>query len=211
MVRLIAEVGSTHNGKWHECYCAICEAFDRGITDVKFQLLEDHHIKNGNIPIDARWMKELVEEGKKRGVNVFASVWSMKNADILLDAGATTVKVAYSACKDASFILYLSTVFEEVIVSCDVNTILPLKTKKLFCIPEYPVYQRLSFEGLFPKFDGFSDHTLGINQTIEAVQHGAKIIEKHVCQVPNSECPDARFALSWSKMGYLAEFFRNIK
>jgi sialic acid synthase SpsE len=73
----------------------------------------------------------------------------------------------------------------------------PEYVQRLYCIAEYPVKYRIDFDGIFKRFDGFSDHTLGISQSIEAVNRGARIIEKHF-RLDNKKCdhvPDGMFAI----------------
>jgi len=205
--RIIPDIGSTHNGNFKNCVSAIINASASGVKDIKFQLLEKRHVKNGNIPIDKKWLPDLVKIGKENNINVFASVWSLDSMKTLRDAGADTVKFAYSMINELSLQRKAMIMFEEVIISGDIMNVPIIPCLKLFCVPMYPVYFKISFEELFPKFDGFSDHTMGISQTIDAIKYGAKIIEKHVCQDKPSNCPDARFAVSWDKIKYLAERF----
>lgn len=209
-MRLIVDVGSTHCGKFEECIYAIDNAKECGIKDVKFQLLEKSMTKNsGNIYLDPTYMKELVTYGKSMGINVFASVWSKSAANVMKEAGATSVKVAHSYRHNSELINYLIKVmeFDEVIVSSDfMGPFYPFATM-LYCIPMYPVPFVVSFERAFPLFSGFSDHTMGVNQTITAIQSGAQIIEKHVIQDITVDCPDSRFALDWDRIKYLQENF----
>jgi sialic acid synthase SpsE len=73
--------------------------------------------------------------------------------------------------------------------------------KKLYCHTIngktiYPVIEKLDFVGLFPLFDGFSSHFFNWRQNVEAMKHGAKIIECHFkLNKPDIDCPDSRFAL----------------
>jgi sialic acid synthase SpsE len=77
-----------------------------------------------------------------------------------------------------------------------------------YCIPEYPVRYQVDFEGLFPMFDGLSDHTLGFRQTIRAAEMGAQFIEKHFQGNWDSSCPDGCFAL---KPAQLDEMVKQLK
>lgn len=120
----------------------------------------------------------------------------------------------------------------EPIVSCDIMTehLVSATATKLYCIPEYPVRYEVCFDGIFEgnyvdsgiptktafpnmpdegnlltyRFQGFSDHTLGIRQTRRAIQSGAQVIEKHVRLGYNDEtCPDAFFAVKIEELGQL--------
>jgi len=202
MVRLIAEIGSTHDGEKAACIAAIENAAETGIKDVKFQLLEPEQIKEtGNISIKPSWLPDLIRCGNGNGVNVFASVWSDTAMALLHNAGANTVKIAYSMNLQHWLIKEAVKMFPEVIVSGDIMHRATVNCIELYCIPLYPVPYEVSFvDGLFPMFAGFSDHTLGIRQSTIAALAGAKIIEKHVFQNENSRTPDRRFAISWKEM-----------
>ncbi len=66
----------------------------------------------------------------------------------------------------------------------------------LYCIPEYPVRYHVDFESIFPRFDGFSSHCLGIEQDMNAVSAGAQVLEKHfTLDRDDIRCPDHNFAL----------------
>ena len=207
--RIIAEIGSTHDGKKDECLNAIKSAADVGIHDVKFQLLEDYHLKSGNIPLSKDWLPDLIEYGNENRVNVFASCWSSSSLNTLKMAGAKTVKIAYSANENIDLVTEACYLFTEVIISGDIMHYVGIGID-LFCIPQYPIYHKINFDGLFPPFHGFSDHTLGIRQSMKAITEGARIIEKHVCQCPNSPCPDAKFAISWDQMKSLVKFSEGV-
>ena len=71
-------------------------------------------------------------------------------------------------------------------------------TKIFFCLfLDYPVHFEPNFDHLFPRFKGFSDHTLGYAQTIRAIEAGAQIIEKHfTLDHKDIECPDFLFCFN---------------
>lgn len=196
---VIAEIGSTHDGISSECFKAIDNAKRAGIGYVKFQLLEKQHLGYGNVPFDKRILPDLIEYGRNIGIEVFASCWSISSVKYLSDCGA---KICKFSCdfRDIHLIENAKKLFDVVILSsteCLVGGFV-----NLFCVPEYPVVGNVCFDGLFKpgKFDGFSDHTVGIKQSKNAIRVGAKIIEKHVLQHNGSQCPDAKFAVSWNKL-----------
>jgi sialic acid synthase SpsE len=203
--RIIPDIGSTHDGCEDKCHKAISAAASVGISEVKFQLLEPDQCKEGNISIKPSWIPRLIQTGADCGVNVFFSVWSEQSMKICHDAGMKTIKFAYSMNRHFWMIKAAQKLFDEVIVSGDIMHRSPPGCTELFCLPFYPVYYQVSFEGLFPKFSGFSDHTLGTSQTIKAIEAGAKIIEKHVYQNEKSKTPDRKFAISWDELRELKE------
>jgi N-acetylneuraminate synthase/N,N'-diacetyllegionaminate synthase len=204
-IRTIIDIGSTHDGKEESCHSAINMAVEHGISDVKFQLLEPNQSIGGNISIKPSWLSRIVQSGKDCNVNVFCSVWTEEAMKLCSGAGMKTIKFAYSMNGHRYLIKSALGMFKEVIVSGDIMHRAPAGCIELFCLPFYPVYYQVSFEGLFPKFSGFSDHTLGISQTINAIASGAKIIEKHVYQNESSKTPDRNFAISWDELRELRE------
>lgn len=205
--RIIAELGSCHMGKIERIYEAIdrCKLFN--ISALKLQLFpnEDKYTSVGNVYLSPELFKLAFEYGKSVGLPVSASVFDMESYYFLRNLQPDFIKFSYSNkhqwwikdCLDHGF---------ETIVSCDVMTdhLVSKDATKLYCIPEYPVRYNVAFDGLFPRFHGFSDHTLGIRQTLEAVSEGARIIEKHVrLGYADETCPDSHFAVPIQELGQL--------
>jgi sialic acid synthase SpsE len=86
-----------------------------------------------------------------------------------------------------------------------VNVFKKVGNKKLIllhCISDYPTLPEdanLNFiptlRDMFGIIPGFSDHTLGYEVTLAAVDKGAKVIEKHITLDRDMEGPDHHFAL----------------
>lgn len=221
MTRIIAELGSCHMSKLER----IKEAIDRckkiGVDALKLQLFpnEAPYVPT-NIWLDPYMMREAIEYGDKHGVIVSASVFDELSWIYLLDSNPKFIKFSYSKKESSRLIAATIQHDIEAIVSCDVMTdhLVPKEATKLYCIPEYPVRYEIAFDGLFgeslteripnergpARFDGFSDHTLGIRQTQRAIDAGATVIEKHVRLGYDDEtCPDARFAVVIEELGKL--------
>lgn len=195
-MRIIMDAGSTHGGDIELIKNLIDFACDIS-ADVKLQMLEESQCRSGNIPFDHDQLPRIIDYGRKKSVNVFASCWSLDNMYTLRAAGATSVKFSYSSNPNPNMIAYAANEFYEVIYSCDhlSRRIHSKNQKNLLCIPQYPVYSKLDFSHKFDGFDGFSDHTLGTEQTFKAIDAGVRILEKHViCPDSEIDCPDARFA-----------------
>lgn len=206
--RIIAELGSCHMGKLER----IKEAIDRckalgNISAIKLQLFPNDikYTEVGNVYLSHEMFKLAFEYGKQVGLPVTASPFDMESYYFLRNLQPDFIKFAYSQkhqwwikdCLDHGF---------EAIVSCDVMTdhLVDNRCTKLYCISEYPIKYEVAFDELFPRFDGFSDHTLGIRQTQRAIDAGAQIIEKHVrLGYEDETCPDARFAVTLEGLGRL--------
>jgi sialic acid synthase SpsE len=190
-VKVITDPGSCHMAKKDYAIEHIKVAKDCGADAVKFQLFKD---KPPNIELPREWFLDLVDYGRKTGIEVFASAFDTEAEDLMWLAGCKSVKFAYKYKYGK-----ISYPFETVYASFDVMNLpksLPTNFKTFYVIPEYPVKYEISFDGIFPRFDGFSDHTLSYRQTLKAVKSGATIIEKHFCiDKEDIHCPDADFAI----------------
>jgi len=201
MVKIIGDPGSCHMGQFKYGKELINIAIDCGIHAVKFQLFPDilKFTSCGNIPLSQDIFIDLVDYGEKKGMEVFASVFDQKSFDAVASY-CKSIKIAYSVNMKDALLWGLSAKDKTVYVSCDMTKNVDKQLTRLYCIPEYPVKYIVDFEGLFGKdgrFDGFSDHTMGIGQTRKAITCGAKIIEKHF-RLDNSICdsvPDGAFAI----------------
>jgi len=191
-VKIIVDVGSNHMANKDYAIEHIKVAKDCGADAVKFQLFKD---KPPNIELPREWFPDLVDYGRKTNIEVFASAFDTEAEDLMWLAGCESIKFAYKHPFEGKKLHPFKTIY----ASFDVMNRPSLKIdklKKLYCIQEYPIKYEISFDGIFPLFDGFSDHTLGFGQTLKAVINGAKIIEKHFCiDRPNIDCPDSRFAI----------------
>lgn len=189
-MRIIGDPGSCHCGSIDKAFALIDVAIDAGLDAVKFQLFQNTGV---NIPLPYEWFANLVQYGETHNIEVFASIFDATAYNMCTKL-CKTVKFSYnSPMKD--WITTAKRDFKEVIVSGDIMNEPDNEVTKLYCIPLYPVPYKIDFEGIFSRFDGFSDHTLGHLQTIKAIQRGAKVIEKHYRLDECDDIPDARFAL----------------
>jgi N,N'-diacetyllegionaminate synthase len=205
---LIADPGSCHCGNFDLAQELVRVARECGVDMVKFQLFEHggREHKAGNIPLDYNLFVDLVAYGEGIGIPVFASVFC-----------STAYKVVAKSCKAVKFSFgsplatWIPQAVQDfcpdyVFASGDIMHPVPEIVQRLYCIPQYPVPFKIDFEQIFKRFDGFSDHTLGINQTLEAVRCGASIIEKHF-RLDRADCdhvPDGKFSLRPKVMEKLA-------
>ena len=90
------------------------------------------------------------------------------------------------------------------------------KTLFCYCISEYPTdFKKINWKKAL-SFNGFSDHTLGINAAIifAALKHQIKtkscFIEKHV-KLKNSKGPDADTSIDTNQLSDLVNYVRIIQ
>ena len=195
-IKIIGDPGSCHMGDFGRAKALTEVCAYSGCDAIKWQLFEGAEIGPQNIALPYKWLPKLAYFGKELGMEVLASVWDRRGLTALLDCGCSSVKFAYSQNENDDLIFdTLVEKFSTKYISCDCNTGVEDGFTGLYCVPEYPVKSILDFEGIFPRFDGFSSHCLGINQDVGAMMAGAKIIEKHFQLDDPSHCPDGSFAL----------------
>jgi len=218
-MKLILDPGSCHMGKYDRAKELISLASDAGAHAIKFQLLQPEQIfkngkKTGNIQLSWAFMPELIEYGYKKDIEVFASVFDDSGIKRLKEWGCKSIKFSYA--QNSNHLKAYDHGFENIYLSCDVMNI-PDKVDmpgliKLYCVPSYPVQSKLDFEGIFPLFDGFSSHTLGIEQDLRAVLAGAQYLEKHfTLDRDDIKCPDHKFALKPKMLRRLVDRLQNAK
>lgn len=137
-----------------------------------------------------------------------------ESLEFLIKTHPPFIKIAYSKKNEAGWIKRIFQEEIEPIVSCDIMSIddVSAVATRLYCIPKYPIPYMICFDNLFPRFHGFSDHSLGFDQTLEAIYAGAKIIEKHVTLIkPDIFCPDSRFALPINEFISMTQCVRQIE
>lgn len=210
-VRLIAELGSCHMGKLTRIQEAVdlCKEYD---MELKLQLFpnEAPYVPT-NVWLDPYMFEVFMSYAKVEGAILSASVFDETSFHFLRKLDPKFIKFAYGKKDQASWIKQTLDDGCEAIVSCDVMSdhLVDNRATKLYCIPEYPVRYEVNFDEIFPRFDGFSDHTLGLRQTKKAIEAGARVIEKHVRLGYDDEtCPDARFAVNIREFGELQNWIK---
>jgi sialic acid synthase SpsE len=209
-MRAIAEMGSCHMGKFHYAKEAIDRLSDMNVWAIKFQLFpnEKKYLESGNIWLDPNLYLKIAEYAEKKNLHCSASVFDEWSFRFLSATRPTFIKFSYSKKDEVTWIQETLENNIEAIVSCDVmsDQYVPEGATKLFCIPHYPVYHQISFDEIFPRFHGFSDHTLGIKQSIKAAAEGATTIEKHFkLEYPDITCPDSFFAITPEEFSQMCE------
>ena len=209
-VQIITDPGSCFLGKLEYAKELIKISVDCGADAIKFQLFKN---KPPNIELPYEWFPELVSYGYDLGIEVFASAFDTE-AVVLITQNCSSIKFAYSVNPDKYWSASLCDHFKKIYISGDIMTDFPVGDNviKLMCIPEYPVKYTVNFEGIFPRFEGWSSHCLGVYQDFKAVLAGATVVEKHI-RLESDEClqvPDGRFALRPKELSDLVEGIRSV-
>jgi sialic acid synthase SpsE len=201
LITVIGDPGSCHLGDFERARKLIDVGKDTGLDAVKFQLFpESMASPGGNCHLPYEWFEDLVRYGESKGIEVFASVFDTAAYRTAARAKVKSMKFSFKSPMDA----WVQTAVDasiKVYWSGDVMNRPPKGVISLYCIPEYPIRYMVDYDCLFEIFDGFSDHTLGYAQTLNAVKAGAKVIEKHYCLGDEAgRCPDSLFALEPARL-----------
>ena len=188
-ITFISEVGMNHNGNLDLSYELIKQSKFSGADIVKFQLGWRDKPNEINV-IDEKRIKQLIEWSKYFEIELMFSVISNKAFDIIKKFNFERYKIASRTVKENVNLSKKNIKLnKETFVSLGMwkHKNLPfIKTRKikyLFCVSKYPCFPKdlLNFPKKFNNsiYDGYSDHSIGIETCLIAITRGANIIEKH--------------------------------
>ena len=227
---IVAEIASNWEGSFTKAEKLMQKSKNAGANAVKFQIWRAHDLYNNKHP-DWKFIKKseitlekaikLKKIADKIGIEFFCSAFYPEAIDILEKLKVKRYKIASRTCllKDPHSLETLKKIAETkkpVIVSMGMGGNVSLiknifsKNKTLFCycISEYPTdFKKINWKKAL-SFNGFSDHTLGINAAIifTALKCQAKtkscFIEKHV-KLKNSKGPDADTSIDTNQLSDL--------
>tara|TARA_B100000953_G_scaffold243658_1_gene205461 strand:+ start:567 stop:1310 length:744 start_codon:yes stop_codon:yes gene_type:complete len=235
---IIAEIASNWEGNFSKAQKLIQESKNAGANAVKFQMWRANDLYNNKHPnwkfikkseITFEKAKKLKQIADKTGIEFFCSAFYPEAINFLEKLKVKRYKIASRTCllKDPHSLETLqekSLTKKPVIISMGMGGN-KNKIKKIFsenkitfcyCVSEYPTAMNKIKWNEAKKFDGFSDHTLGIIApiifTILKKQREAKniIIEKHV-KLKNSRGPDASSSIDTSEFTQMISAIRKIE
>ena len=237
-ITIVAEIGSNWEGSMKKATKLISKCKDAGANAVKFQMWRAHDLYNNKhqnwkfikkSEITFEKAKKLKKIADKIGIEFFCSAFYPEAIEILEKLKVKRYKIASRTCllKDPYSLETLqekSLTKKPVIISMgmggDRKKIEKIfsKNKKIFCycISEYPTeINKIDWKNAI-KYDGFSDHTLGITAslifTMLKKQQNIKniFIEKHV-KLNNSKGPDASSSINTKELTNLVSAVRKIE
>ena len=235
---IVAEIASNWEGSFTKATKLIQESKNAGANAVKFQMWRAHDLYNNKhqnwkfikkSEITFEKAKKLKKIADKIGIEFFCSAFYPEAIEILEKLKVKRYKIASRTCllKDPYSLETLqekSLTKKPVIISMgmggDRKKIEKIfsKNKKIFCycISEYPTeINKIDWKNAI-KYDGFSDHTLGITAslifTMLKKQQNIKniFIEKHV-KLNNSKGPDASSSINTEELTNLVSAVRKIE
>ena len=234
----MAEIGSNWEGNLKKAEKIIAECKKAGANAVKFQMWRAEDLYSKNIPEwksikksevsfdDARNLNKI---SKKHDIEFFCSAFYPEAVDFLESINVKRYKIASrtSFFKDSGSLETLThkaDTKKPVIISMGFGENVK-KMKRIFskneiifcyCIPEYPLkFSKINWKKAI-KFNGFSDHTLGITApilftTLKKQQKSKEIyIEKHV-KIKSSKGPDAPVSIYTDELKQMISQIRLIE
>ena len=235
---IIAEIGSNWQGSVYKAKKIIHECKKAGADAIKFQMWRAEDLYNTSHPnwknikkseLTFEQVKKIKKFADQIGIEFFCSVFYPEAVNFLEALKVKKYKIASRTCllKDPysmDTLLTEARTKKPVIISMGMGgnkkkiKDIFKKNKKTFCycISKYPTALNEVNWNEAKKFDGFSDHTLGITAPIifavmKKQQKARKIIiEKHV-KLKNSKGPDASTSITTKQLKELISLIRIIE
>lgn len=227
---VIAEIGINHNGNIDLAHELIRQARINGADIAKFQFYDPDKIfgPEGSHPDPASHEFALkvtfgFEQAERletwcdeEGIEFMASVFDEERFEWMEALRVRRYKIASRSVQDRELCERVLATGKETFISLGFweGEGVPFQAanaRYLYCVAKYPCeYSDIDLPVSFVDsiFDGFSDHTLGIEMALAAVGRGAKVVEKHFTLNKGLEGPDHICSMT---PGELADFCRHAR
>ena len=234
---IVAEIASNWEGSVSIAKKLIKESKKAGADAVKFQMWRASDLYQGHpdwkiikkSELTFAKVKTLKTYSDNIGIEFFCSGFYPESIEYLQSLGVKRYKLASRTCTlndphSIETITKISNYKKPVIISMGMggnkNKIKKILNKNkimfCYCISEFPTdMKKINWKEL-KKFNGFSDHTLGITAPIifAVMKNQSKskeiFIEKHV-KLKNSKGPDASSSIDTDELGILVSQIRRIE
>jgi len=235
---IIAEIASNWEGSISKAKKLILESKKAGVNAVKFQMWRANDLYSTQNPqweiikkseLTFKKAEKLKKYADDQNIEFFCSVFYPEGVDYLESLGVKKYKIASRTCllNDKYSLETLENVArtrKPVIISMgmggDKKRIMKIfsKNRKTFCycISEYPApLEKINWKEAL-KYDGFSDHSIGITAPIlftllkKQVHTKHITIEKHV-KLKNSKGPDASTSMTTDQLKELVSKIKTIE
>jgi len=196
---ICAEIGINHDGDMDLCHELIRQAAINGADLVKFQLYDPRDIFKDEPNLIEEGLRCMITESDfgrimdwcaEESIEPFFSVFDETRLSWTENAGVNRYKLASrSLRKTPDFCRKVLDTGKEIFASTGMvalesaKDLLGSETKYIYCVSKYPA-EFLDYANQPKQYSehdwfGISDHTLGIENSLFAVAHGAKFVEKH--------------------------------
>ena len=226
-VYIISELCGQWGGSIDKAKKMIDESAEGGANAVKVQLYDTYRMPGENrhkweyLSMSKDIFLELKDYSENNGLDYFASVFHLDRFDWINEAGLSINKIASGLIKN-DFSLCKHMVKSNMKTYCSLGKWdkeeLPFKSDNveyLHCVCKYP-HTEEEGSSLLPKnfnkkLIGYSDHCIGTAVCKEAINRGAKVIEKHFTLDKNlqSETEGAHYcSMELNELSELSKFCR---
>ena len=242
-MKIIAEIGWNHCGDMQLAKQMAKAAHENGATYAKYQTWSVDRLKPGSWDEDGRrqiYEKaelsredhiELITYCNNIGIKFLSSVFSIEDAQLLIDLGCREVKIPsfesrnhklIKFCSDNFDVIFMSTgtsTFEEIKMSCKcINYMTTLYL--MHCVSTYPCDPKIAnikrmkslkdarFDLGIDTFIGYSDHIEGVESAKVAIGEGALVVEKHFTTDNDLPGRDNKFAILPHELKDLSDYIK---
>lgn len=237
MVKVIAEIGWNHCGDINLAKKFIESASESGADYAKFQTWSTTRLKNGSWDNDGRREiyndAELTEDDhitlikccKRNNIKFLSSVFSIKDAELLIKLKCKEVKIPSFESRNIKLIKFCNENFKTIFMSTGTSSLKEIEesikhisSANLYLMHCVSVYPQKYSESNLPRMKrlmkiadrvGLSDHIEGVESSKIAIGEGAVIIEKHF--TINKKLPgrDNQFSILPEQLNDLTKYIRN--
>jgi len=200
---IISEIGQNFLGSMDLARTLIQLSKKGGADLAKFQLYDQDKLYKDdtpNVELSFKNAKMLFDYGKEIGMEVFFSVFNVEKVKWCEEIGVKRYKIA-SRMRDIDVLREVEHTSKPTIISVDPNlsSARNFDGIQLFCLSEYPASVSLKYIDFPYGWQGFSDHTIGLDCAKIALARGAEIIEKHFC-INHSTGVDAEWSMDYDEL-----------
>lgn len=194
MTKIIADCCSNHRGDEEIIYSMIDQAQAIGVDYIKFQAFYADRLNNPDKATYDRIKRNELHKGilyniirRCKTINPLFTVIDTDTVDFLCSLGIEEFKIASSEANKDWLLGHIKHLGKKALISTGMSTNKEIKqmmdiydnAKFFYCVSHYPTqYSEIDFDKM-QLFDGFSDHTIGINAVKRAIDNGAKYVERH--------------------------------
>ena len=222
-IKIIAEIGWNHCGDLELAKQMAKAAQENGATYAKYQTWSVGRLKPGSWDEDGRRQIyenaelskqdhiELIKYCNSIGITFLSSVFSIFDAQLLVELGCKEVKIPSFESRNHELIKYCDRNFETVFMSTGTSTFEEIKESaglftfsKLYlmhCVSSYPCSPKIANILRMNRLKsltlnvGYSDHIQGVDSAKVAIGEDARVIEKHFTIDNNLPGRDNKFAI----------------
>jgi N,N'-diacetyllegionaminate synthase len=241
MIQIIAEIGWNHCGDIELAKKMAKAAQEAGATYAKYQTWSVTRLKPGSWDGDGR--RQIYEEAElskddhielinycnEIGIKFLSSVFSIPDAQLLVELGCKEVKIPSFESRNHELLKYCNKVFDNIFMSTGTSTLNEIQEScnlitnsniyLLHCVSTYPCEPKIANIPKMVKLKsinipyvstkvGYSDHIQGVESAKVAIEFGAEVIEKHFTIDNDLPGRDNKFAILPRDLANLSSYIQ---